>query len=250
MHAQPGVARTRTAVRRLTADGRSRDHRFFTIMGVLAALIVFVGFAPTYYLRRAFGGPELTGLVHLHGVVSTGWILLYIVQSSLVSAGRTGLHRRLGAVGALLAAVLLVIGYLTAIEAARHGVAPPRQGVSPLGFLAVPLSALLAFLLLAGAGLWFRRRADTHKRLMLLATIAILVPALARMEFLAGGGPVAVIGGSVLLVGACLGYDRITHGRMHPAFVWGGGLLLLSLPLRFALARTGAWQSVAVWLVR
>lgn len=250
MRAQPGVAPAPDAVWRLTPEERTRDHRFFATMGVVAALIVFVGFAPTYYLRRTFGGPELTGLVHLHGVVSTGWILLYVVQTSLVSAGRTGLHRRLGGLGAVLALALLGVGYLTAVEAARHGVAPPRQGVSPLGFLAVPLLALVAFAALAGAGLWFRRRSDTHKRLMLLATIAILVPALARMQFLAGGGPRVVIGGSVLLVAACLVYDRVTHGRIHPAFLWGGVLLVLSLPLRFTIARTAAWEAAAAWLVR
>jgi hypothetical protein len=98
----------------------SRDRWFFSGMAVAAALTVFVGFGRTYYLGRFFGAPPLSALVHLHGLVSTSWILLFLTQTSLIAAGRTDLHRRLGAAGGVLAMLVLVVGYLTAIEAARN----------------------------------------------------------------------------------------------------------------------------------
>jgi uncharacterized membrane protein YozB (DUF420 family) len=228
---------------------RNRDHRFFLVMALACALIVFLGFAPSYYLRRLTGGEPLTTLVHVHGALATSWMLLFVNQAALVSAGRTHIHRRLGVAGALLAPVFVVVGYLTAVEGARRGVTPPG-GPPPLAFLAVPMGALLSFSVLAGAGLWQRRHRDSHKRLMLLATIAILIPALARFRWFGPGGPSVAIGGSALLVVACLAYDRAAHGRVHPAFLWGGLFLLISLPVRFALTRSEGWLRVAEWLTR
>ena len=169
------------------AASRTRDHRFFTAMAVAAALTVFVGFAPTYYLRGMSAARPLSGLVHLHGMLSTTWMLLFLVQTGLVSARRTDIHRRLGVAGGLLAVLLLVVGYMTAVEAARHGVAPPG-GPPPLAFLAVPLGTIAVFAILVGAALYSRTRPETHKRLMLLATIALLTPALAASGSSAAAG--------------------------------------------------------------
>ena len=145
--------------------------------------------------------------------------------------------------------LLLVVGFLTAVEGARRGVTPPG-GPPPLMFLSVPLGTLLAFAILAGTGIFQRRHSETHKRLMLLATIAILTPAIARMHFIGSGGPLVAIGGTCLFVVTCMIYDRVAHGRVHPAFLWGGLFAMLSLPARFALGRTDAWLSIAQWLTR
>jgi hypothetical protein len=85
---------------------------------------------------------------------------------------------------------------------------------------------------------------------MLLATIAILPPAFARFRWFGFGGPPVAIGGTCLFVIAGMAFDRKAHGRVHPAFLWGGTLLMLSLPGRFALTQTEAWLSVARWLTK
>jgi len=231
------------------AQERRRDRWFFTGMAVAAALTVFVGFAPTYYLRSVVGGPPLRTLVHLHGFLNTTWMLLFIVQTSLIAARRTGVHRRLGVAGGVLAALLLVVGWFTAIEAARRGVTPPG-GPPPLAFLSVPLGALAVFAILVATGIYNRARSETHKRLMLLATIALLTPAIARFRYYGFGGPAVAIGGTCAFVVVCLLYDRLSHGRVHPAFLWGGLFVMLSLPARFAAGGTDAWHAVAVWLTR
>ncbi len=233
----------------LTQRQRSYDHRFFTGMALVIALTAFVGFAPSYYLRGFSAAAPLTTLVHLHGALATSWILLFLAQTSLVSAGRTDLHRRVGTGGVVIAILFVVVGYFTAITAARNGVSPPG-GPPPLGFLAVPIGTLLSFAILAAVGISHRRHRDTHKRLMLLATIAMITPAFARFRWFGPGGPPVAIGGTCLLVVACLVYDRSTRGRVHPAFLWGGVLLMLSLPARFALTQSDAWISVARWLTR
>jgi uncharacterized membrane protein YozB (DUF420 family) len=231
------------------AATRAGEHRFFTGMALAALLVALIGFAPSYYLRSFTDAEPLTTLVHLHGGLATAWLLLFVAQTSLVSASRTDLHRRVGPAGAVLAAIFVVVSYATAIAAARKGVTPPG-GPPPLAFLAIPLATVLSFAVLAGLGILWRRERDTHRRLMLLATIAILPPAFARFRWFGFGGPPVAIGGPCLFVVASLLWDRRVHGRIHPAFLWGGGLLLLSLPLRFALAQTESWLAVARWPTR
>src|ERR1041384_4618420 len=119
-------------------------------------------------------------LLHLHGAVFTSWIALFLIQNLLVAANRTPIHRRLGVVGAVIAVLLVVVGTLTAIIRAKQGIAPTGS-IAPLTFLVIPLGDMLVFASLVGAGFYFRRRADTHKRLMLLATISIIAAAIARL---------------------------------------------------------------------
>ena len=248
MGAELGMTAGRVSSRATTPEWR-RDRRFFTGMAIALLLTVFLGFAPSYYLGSYFGARPLSGLVHLHGVLATSWILLFLTQTSLIAGRRIPLHRRLGVVTAVVGVFLVVVGYLTAVEAARRGVTPPG-GPPPMAFLSVPLGTLAAFTILASLALYFRRKSDTHKRLMLLATIAMVTPALARLRFLGGVGPPYAIGGTCLFVVACMVYDRAAHGRVHPAFLWGGLALMISLPLRFAIGSTGTWLSIADWLTR
>jgi uncharacterized membrane protein YozB (DUF420 family) len=232
-----------------TAQVRQRDRWFFTGMAVASLLTVFIGFAPSYYLGHFFEARPLSTLVHFHGALFTSWILLFLTQTSLIAAGRADLHRRLGVAGGVLAVLMLAVGYLTAVEGARRGVTPPG-GPPPLVFLAVPIGALVTFAILVGTGLYNRRRSQAHKRLMLLATIVLLTPAIARMRFIGEGGPPVAISGTCLFVVACLIYDRTAHGRVHPTFLWGGLFVMLSLPLRAAIGHTDAWLSFAGWLIR
>jgi hypothetical protein len=252
MSTELGLANDPSTIASSISPERNRDRWFFTGMALAVALTVFAGFARTYYLRGVYGGggPPLSTLVHVHGAVATCWILLFATQTSLIAARRTDLHQRLGIAGAVLAVLVILIGYFTAIEGARRGATPPG-GPPPLAFLSVPIGTLAAFTILVAAGLYNRPRSETHKRLMLLATIAILTPALARIGRLVGSeGPPIAIGGTCAFVVACMVYDRVVHRRVHPAFLWGGIFLMLSLPVRFAIGRTDAWHSVAEWLTR
>src|SRR5712671_4977973 len=79
--------------------GRRYDHLFFSAMALLILATVFVGFARTYYLAGVFHAPLPSLVIHLHGAAFSCWILLLVTQTSLVSAGRVDIHRRLGMAG-------------------------------------------------------------------------------------------------------------------------------------------------------
>jgi len=239
----------REAASKSRGTGRRRERLFYTGMALALLFTVFAGFARTYYLRSYFGTPALTPLLRLHGVVFTLWLLLLPTQTALVAAGRVRLHRRLGVAGAVLAALMLLVGTATAIIRAKIIEVPPGSA-SPLVFLTIPLGDMLVFAILVGAGFYFRRRVDVHKRLMLLSTVAILPAAVARLPFafIQQWGPLAFFGLSDLFILVFLLYDLVSRRRLHPANVWGGLLLVISHPLRLFVGQTQTWLSFATWL--
>ena len=230
----------------------SRDLRwFFAASAAAGAGVVFVGFAPTYYLKPVWGGPSLPLRVHIHGILFTAWMLLFVLQSFLIARKRTRMHRRLGIVGAVLIAGMLVSGLSVSIAWAR--VDSPGTGavagVPRLVAVVIPLASIAMFALLASIGLLYRRRPDVHKRLMLLATIALLPPALGRISFLAARGPAAFFAVTCLFIVALAVYDYVIHQRVYPASLWGGLLLAVSFPARLTLGQTHAWNVFAQWLI-
>lgn len=231
--------------------GRRRERLFYGVMAAALVVTVFAGFARTYYLRPYFDAASLPPLLHLHGVVFTSWLVLLLAQTALVAAGRTDIHRRLGVAGVVLAALMVCVGVATAVIRAKAAEVPPGSP-SPLVFLTIPLGDMVVFGTLVGAGFYFRRRADAHKRLMLLATIAILPAATARLPFafIQQTGPTAFFGLADLFLVPCLLYDLITRGRPHSATVWGGLLIVVSQPLRLMIGNTQAWLAFADWLTR
>lgn len=226
---------------------RAIDPRFYTFAGLGIALVVLIGFAKTYYLKLAFHTPGLQPLLHLHGLVMTCWFLLFLVQSKLVSARRVDLHKRLGMASAVVAAAVLVLGVLAAVNMARLGRSP---GPPPLVFLVVPLWDMLIFGTLIGLGFAFRKRPAVHRRLMLMGSVGILDAAIARvpLDFVARGGPVAYFGVVSLIALGCMVYDWRKHGRLHPAMGWSTLFIVVSGPLRLILGGSDLWLAFARWV--
>ena len=228
----------------------ARDRVFYSGMAVAMGLTVFVGFGPSYYLRFLSSGPgttvsggPFTPLVHLHGVLFTAWVLLFIVQTALVASRRIAVHRRLGVATAVLAVLMIVVGTSTAIATASRGVAPP--GVDPLVFLAIPLFDMLLFATFITFALIKRRDREAHKRLMLLAYASIIVAAVARLPGVLPLGPLAFFALAFLFILIGGVYDFVSRGRVHRVYVWGGALFAISVPVRLMISGTGAWRQFA-----
>ena len=238
---------------RVTAAAGAYDRIFYSGMAVLLALVVFAGFAPSYYLRglgdggaTTVSGAALTPLVHLHGVVFSAWVVLFLVQTALVARRRVRLHRRLGVAGAVLGAAMIAVGLGTSIAALRAGTAPP--GMDPLQFFVVPLFDILLFACFFTAALLRRRDKEAHKRLMLLAYIAIMLAPIGRLPGVFELGPFGMLAIDYLLLLVAIAYDLATRRRVHRVYVWGGALLLVCGPGRLLLSGTEAWRAVAGWL--
>jgi hypothetical protein len=123
--------------------------------------------------------------------------------------------------------------------------------VPALSFLAIPLFDMVVFAILVGTALYFRRRLETHKRLMTLAMISLLAAPIARIHFpILPPGPPTFFGLADLFIVALLVYDLVTRRKVHPATIWGGLLVVASQPLRLIIAGTPAWLAFAGWITR
>lgn len=224
------------------------ERRFYSGASGLMLLTVFGGFAPTYFLKKFNDSPPLSGLLHVHGLLFTAWMILLVVQSLLVAGKNIGLHRRLGYAGAGLAVAMTLAGVAAGMAGARLGHAPP--GVNPLSFLTVPLFSIAVFALLVAGGIVWRRDSATHKRLLYTATVVLLDPAIARMpfEFLLWH-PFASTTCANLFWLALLVFDLRQLGQVHRTTLIAGGLLI-SQPIALAVGGTGPWLRFAEWLVK
>jgi hypothetical protein len=219
------------------------ERTFFLGMAATCVAAIFLGFAPTYYLKTIYGTPALPRVVHLHGLLFTSWIVLLATQTALVAVGRTDLHRRLGIGGAALAGAMTLVAFVTAIGAVQRG----SQSVE---FFAVPMGSVVVFPALVGAALVVRRQPAAHKRLMLIATAELLVAGVARWPIVREWGALGFFGVTNLLVIApILVYDLVTRRRPHPATVWGGLFFVASQPLRIAIGGTDLWLTFSRWLI-
>jgi hypothetical protein len=243
----PAVSDTRVSVARVTrSSSRSRGDRiFYTGMAMAAAAAVFLGFAPTYYLRARFQSMPLPFYLELHGLVFSAWILLFVVQTSLVAARRTPLHRRLGWVGAGLAVSMVGVAWTAAVLSGRRDVAAGLEDEAR-AFLTTPLLSMVVFATLVGAAVFFRGRPDTHKRLMLLATLSILDAAVARWPFPAlVGSDLGFYLMTDAFIAAALLYDVVSRRAVAPAYVWGALLIVAGQLARPLLGGTALWQDIA-----
>src|SRR6202171_2005409 len=166
------------AKRAVGLPGRRYDHVFFSAMALLMLATVFVGFARTYYLAGVFHARLPSLIIHLHGAAFSCWILLLVTQTSLVSAGRVDIHRRLGIAGFLLACLMVILGVLAATDSLVREAGPP--GGDPRFFYIVPLTDMLLFGTLVSFAFRARPNPATHKRLIFVGTVALMIAAIAR----------------------------------------------------------------------
>jgi|GEM_PF-3134758 len=177
LESQTSVAATEQ-VGRTRAEHASPRGNFYTWVAVCTFLIIFAGFARTYYLKILFGTRALPLLLHLHGLIFTLWFALFFIQVRLIARHRVDLHRRLGIFGAVLAPLAACVAIAVAFHAERrHYLANPASlTVHSVRPLALDFGSSLTFAFLVAAALCFRRRGDIHKRLMVLASCGLLLP--------------------------------------------------------------------------
>src|SRR5688500_5552880 len=122
-----------------SAERRAFERRFFLAIAILFPLTVLIGFAPTYYLKGLFDSPPVPRFfVHVHGLLMSLCVILFVAQVFFIRTTRIKIHQRLGFAGIALGIGIIISGLLTAIAAAKYGSASTPPGIGPLEFLIVP----------------------------------------------------------------------------------------------------------------
>lgn len=242
------VARPRNPAKPVMGPpGRRFDHLFFSSMALLMLVTVFVGFARTYYLAGVFQAPLPSLIIHLHGAAFSCWILLLITQVSLVSAGRVDIHRRLGIAGFFLACLMVVLGVMAATDSLVRSAGP--VGRDPLFFYIIPLSNILVF----GTVIFFAFRARSnppaHKRLILIATTALLVAAIARWPWsvVHRKPPMAELVSYIFLL-MLAAYDLWSTRKLQRATLWASAFLIFVEQIAPPIGHTAIWHYFAGWV--
>lgn len=204
-----------------------RRPRFHGYMAVLMTAIVLGGFWRSYYGPLLRGAASRPWVLHLHGAVFLGWMVLLLAQVALVATGRTAAHRRLGTFGIGYGVLVLIMGLVVSFAAPLlHLAAGEWQMDEAAGFLIIPLGDMVLFGGFFGAAIFYKKKPEIHKRLILLATVALLFAAMGRLTFLLGRGPIALTFWlSPLLI--AIGHEAITKRRVHRVYVAGLAILLI-----------------------
>jgi hypothetical protein len=231
----------------------TNERLFYCGMALLATAAVVIGFGPSWFMRGYITSSRpltpLAPLVVVHAVALTAWMVVFITQAGLISTRQHKLYMRLGIATVGLAVVIVMTGLLTGARQASLGSGPP--GIPPLTWFATPFLDMVVFTGLVAGGYVYRRDPQTHKRLMLCATLLMLQPGVGRMAL-----PDTMLGPELgtliafLVATPLLAWDFAQRGRPHKATLIGLGALGAEQLLRRAIWRTEPWQEAASWIVR
>jgi uncharacterized membrane protein YozB (DUF420 family) len=237
-----------------TAHRAATTRRFYQGMAIAFLIAVFAGFARTYFLKPLTGWPPAPAIVHWHAALFTGWMLVFLAQAGLIARGRVIWHRRLGAAAVCLAVAMVAVGLSMTVDSARQGFVgvfplPPGVPKDPLAYAVQGFFDLALFMAFFVAAIICRNRPDAHRRFMLLATISILPPAVVRIPLPGVSRLLFALALMIAFVAAQAIHDYVTRRRLHPVSVWGGLVLLATLPLRDVVGRSEPWHTFMEWLI-
>ena len=236
----------------VVGDRQTAERRFYSRMALFLILLVFLGFAPSFYLRGYVNvprpNPTLPPAVLLHGLLFTLYMLAFVAQTQLIAAGRRDIHKKLGAATMVMALAIIPLMYLVGVWQVARANQPPFT--DPLNWTIVPLAGIPTYAFMVWTGWKRRREAQWHKRAMLCSALMLMDPAIGRL-------PLAppTLGGFTFLFALSLAtfiplflWDRRTLGRIHPATMLGFGLAATATAVRLIFLATGTWAPIAAHL--
>jgi hypothetical protein len=226
------------------------ERRFFSAFAFVILITVFVGFSRSFFLKPVLfpDHPAPSEPIFIiHGLFFSAWIVLLSLQAKLVANGNVQFHRKLGAWGAALAASLVVLGTYAGLIAAHRPGGFIGVPIPPLSFLIVPLAGVLQFGIFVALAIARRADVQAHKRLMLIGSLQMVTPAIARWPVLSTMGPLAFFGLTDVFIIALAIFDFRTRGKLHPVTLWGGIITIAAQPVQLAISGTAPWLDFARW---
>jgi hypothetical protein len=211
----PSVTPYRKAVRFL-------EKYFYFVMSLLIAAVVVFGFSHTIGRRLIYAEYRRPTLVWVHALLFFGWVVFYILQSSLVRIGKVRLHRTLGWAGAALGVSMVVVGCRVAVVMARFDAL--HFHANKEAFLIVQFFDMFAFAVALGLAILWRKNTAIHRPLMLLATCVLTdaafgrIPGMGYMEYSYSGVDALILLGGLR--------DLAVNRRIHNIYLASVPLLL------------------------
>ena len=236
--------------RSVPAVGRGLS--IFIPLVIFMAAITVAGFWDDYFRDLLFGGVAGSWLLILHVTVSMGWLVLVGVQAWLAASGRIARHVAVGHWGMWLGVVVVVVGLGFALQLVAQRAAERGPAAVERTFTA-PLVDMLVFSIFLGGAWLTRRRPDFHKRYILLATTALIIPGVGRLAFFNGTSSVALavvvryllVWLSPVLI--AMVHDWRRQHLIHPVYIFGI-CVMVAQRYRQLVRETDAWRDFMHWL--
>jgi ABC-type Co2+ transport system permease subunit len=217
---------------------------FAVVFAMTASLFVLAGFTRTFFIPLVTGTFSRPWFVYVHAILFFSWIPLLVGQALLIVRSMFKWHRRLGWMGAAMILPMAASGAAVAYWATRRDVAVGKAA-DALPFFFGALMDMILFASLAIAAVLARRRSPVHKRLMLLATIAILGAAIGRIPVVGAFSNYIAV---ALMLSIAAG-DIYVSRHVHRATLLGGAWLLIGIFTQGPIGNTNAWISIAQQIV-
>jgi hypothetical protein len=176
---------------------------FYLFMSVFIATVVFYGFSHTVNKNLIHPDVQRPWILWVHGIVFSGWLLFFIMQSALVRARSVRWHRNVGWLGALLGASMVYLGISTTLSMARFY---------------LPFWDITCFGASFALAIAWRKKPEHHRRMMLLATCALTAAGWGRFPLLSTGGFYAGVD-FLLILGIVR--DIIVNRQIHAVYKLG-----------------------------
>jgi hypothetical protein len=102
----------------------------------------------------------------------------------------------------------------------------------------------LLFAVLVGLGIAFRGKPDLHKRLMVLAAVTLLAPAVARIVLLFTHKALPQFLAVYACLLLCVTVDTVRQRRLHPVFAIGALVVIAAFQFSYLAVQTSAWMKM------
>lgn len=224
---------------------RPSDRSLFLAAAIGFPLVVLIGYFKSYYFSAFFADarPIANALVHAHGIVMSAWVLYFVAQVALVRSKNIKLHMSLGMAGIALAALVVIVGLATAYDSMLiRRSAPP--GADPHEFFILPVGDMFLFVIYFAGAIYYRKRPQEHKSLMLMTAINFMPAALFRIAFVPESYTLLLAFGLPTLIAvSSLIWLRVKHGKFNRVFAAAILIYIIALPVPFRMVFAGT----AIW---
>jgi|SRR6185369_3114258 len=228
-----------------------KKSRYFLLASCLALVAVITGFWTTFILPSFKGEFSAPAVIYVHGGFLFLWTLVLLFQSSMIQAKKVRVHLTFGYIALAIAAGVVISTVAVGVYTMKRDLAA-GVGQIAVSSLVGTFTAPIIFAIFVSLAVKYRRRPEIHKRLMLLAMIAIIWPAFFRFRHYFPSVPNPEIYFGVflpdLMIVISMIWDKIHNGRVHPVFLVAGSALIAENVAEVILFDTSAWQAVANWL--
>jgi hypothetical protein len=238
-----GIDRPRTAP---LSEGRAVPHNFYCTIAIIVAVVVAIGFGRTVDAGLVHSRSARPFILYLHVAIFTSWVLIFIAQAGLVRFRRLAWHKRFGIAGGVLGAFMPLVGMWTAVVMTRVHRAETHSDTAGEAFLIVSVFDMLAFAVTFALAIYWRRRGEYHRRMMLMASCGLTVAAFARFPlWLMPRNFWYVYVDALILAGPVR--DWIIMRRVHPVYQYGLPALAVgqATTMWIYVSRAPAWIAIA-----